>query len=144
MNILKLITALSLLCAVATAAPNDRIDLKDIKDKISLTVGSKGTIQFKQEGNVLTEAKLVKDADAKQPGISVELKKEPEFLGLMLKNGLPKALRYRAAIRLKGRKDYFETSLILPVMTGLVSFETWEAPVEELVLFDFKLTDEKL
>jgi hypothetical protein len=29
-------------------------------------------------------------------------------------------------------------------MAGLVSFETWQEPIEELVLFDFKLTDEKL
>lgn len=65
-------------------------------------------------------------------------------MALKLTNGLPKALRYRAAIRIKGRKDYVETSLILPVMTGLVSYETWQDPIEELVLFDFKLTNEKL
>jgi hypothetical protein len=144
MNLLRLIAFLTLLCtAAAPAAPRDRIDAKALKDKISLTLGTKGTIQFKQQGDALAEPKLVKDADEKQPGISVEFKKHPEFIALMLRNGLPKALRYRAAIRLKGREDYFETSLIVPVMAGLVSFETWQDPIEELVLFEFKLTDEK-
>jgi hypothetical protein len=47
-------------------------------------------------------------------------------------------------MRLKVRKEYFETSLIVPVTVGIMGFETWQDPVEELVLFDFKLTDEKL
>ena len=145
MNTLRLIAALGLLCtAAAPAAPRDRIDPKDLKDKVSLTLGSKGTIQFKQQGDALIEAKLVKEPDEKQPGISVEFKKYPEFLALKLKNGLPKALRYRAAIRLKDSEDYVETSLILPVHAGIVGFETWKDPIEELILFDFKLTDEKL
>jgi hypothetical protein len=145
MTTLRLIAAFTaLVVAIASAAPRDRIEPKDLKDKISLTVGSEGTIQFKQQGDAITEPKLIKDPDAKQPGIGVELKLKPEFLALTLQNRLPKALRYRAAVRLKGRKDYFETSLIVPVMSGLVSYETWQDPIEELVLFDFKLTDEKL
>jgi hypothetical protein len=145
MNALRLIAGITLLgTAISPATPGDQIDPKDFKDKVSLTLGTQGTIQFKQGGNTITSATLIKDPDQKQPGISVEFKKQPEFLNLMLKNGLPKALRYRAAIRMKGRKDYIETSLIVPVMAGLLSFETWQDPIEELILFDFKLTDEKL
>jgi hypothetical protein len=144
MNILKLIAAIVLLCAAAEAAPGDQIDPKEHKDAVSLTLGSKGVIQLKQEGGAITAATLIKDPDQKEPGIKVEFKKEPQFLALMLKNALPKSLRYRAAIRTKGSRQFFETSLIVPVTAGLLSYETWQDPIEELVLFEFKLTDEKL
>jgi hypothetical protein len=143
MNTLRLTTALILICAATVfAAPRDRIDPKDLKDKVSLTLGTKGTIQFKQQGDTLTEPKLVKAADEKTPGMSVEFKKDDQLLMLTVQNPFPKALRYRAAARLKGRKEYVETSII-PVMAGLLSFESWQDPIEELILFDFKLTDEK-
>jgi len=145
MNALKLIAAFALLGTSASlAAPGDQIDPKEYKDSVSLLLGTQGTIQFKQEGDKVTRATLVQDPDQKLQGIRVEFKKQPEFLALMLKNSLPNALRYRAAIRLKGRKGYFETSLIVPVMAGLLSYETWQDPIEELILFEFKLTDEKL
>jgi hypothetical protein len=145
MNFPRFIIAAVLLgAAVASAAPRDRIDPKDLKDTVSLKVGSKGVIQFKQQGDAITEPKLVQNADPKEPGVTVEFKKNENQLMLALQNQLPKALRYRAAIRLKGRREFVETSLIVPVMAGLYSFESWQDPIEELVLFDFKLTDEKL
>jgi hypothetical protein len=146
MNPLRTVFTFVLLFAAATAfaTPGDRIEPKNLKYKIFLTLGSKGTVQFKQNGDRLTEPTLVKDPDWKQLGIGVEFRKEPKFLALALRNGLPKALRYRAAIRLKDRKEYVETSLIVPIRSGLISFEAWQDPIEELVLFDFKLTDEKV
>ena len=144
MNALRLIAAAVLLFAGrGLAAPHDRVDLKELKLKVSLTLGSKGTIEFKQQGDGLTAATLIKSPHDKNPGISVEFTKQPEFFALTLQNQLPKALRYRAAVRLKGRKDFFETSLIVPVMAGLISSEIWADPIAELVLFDFNLTDEK-
>jgi len=145
MKTLRLIAGLTtIIAATALAASGDRIEAKDLKNKVSLTLGTKGTVQFKQKGDELSEATIAKDPEGKLPGIGVEFKKEPEFFALMLQNRLPKALRYRAALRLKGRKEYVETSLIVPVMAGLFSGESWQDPIEELVLFDFKLTDEKL
>jgi len=126
------------------AAPGDRIDTKALKDKVPLTLGSKGTVQFTQHGGKLADPKLIEDPNWKQPGIGVEFRKEPKFLALALRNGLAKPLRYRAAIRLNGSKDYIETSLIVPIRSGLISMEAWQEPIEELVLFEFALTDEKL
>ncbi|WP_395739149.1 hypothetical protein [Prosthecobacter sp.] len=129
--------------AIVSAAPGDPIDPKTFKDTVSLPLGTQGTIQFKQEGAAITAATLVADPDGKLPGIRVDFKQQHEFLGLKVKNALTKALRYRAAIRLKGSKDFQETSLINPIMAGLLGYETWKDPIEELVLFDFKLTAEK-
>lgn len=145
MNTLRLVAALTLfLTAAALGAPGDRIAAKDLKGKISLHVGTKGTIQFKQQGDVLAEPMLVSDPDGNLPGVGVACQMEPKLFLLILRNRLSKALRYRAVVRLKGRSEFVETSLIVPVMTGLSSYESWQDPIEELVLFDFQLTDEKL
>jgi hypothetical protein len=143
MNTFTILTVLALLgTASVMAAPNDQIDVQAIKARITLHLGDKGLIQFKRDGNTLAEPKLIQSSDEKAPGVEVEFKKEPEFLMLNLKNRFPKGLFYRAAIRLKGRTDYVETSLITPVGAGLLSLESWQDLIEELVLFDFKLTDE--
>ena len=42
----------------------------------------------------------------------------------------------------RGKTTYFETDIVT-IMAGLSDYESWEDPIEELVLFDFKLTDEK-
>jgi hypothetical protein len=145
MNRLMLIVALASLCiATAQAAPGDQVDASGLTNKVSLNIGSKGAIRFKQQRNALTEPTLIKGPAGKQPGVDVEFKKEPKFLALILKNRLSKALLYRAALRLKGHKEYVETSLIVPVNPGLMSFEAWQDPIDELVLFAFKLTDQKL
>lgn len=83
MNPLKLATALLVLCiASAFAAPRDRIDPKDFKDKVSLKLGDKGTIQFKQQGDVLTEPKLTKQADENNPGMGVDFSKDNQQIRL--------------------------------------------------------------
>lgn len=136
--------SVSMLVAAGTSArPGDQIEPKKLKHKVWLTLGSEGTIQFKQQGDELTKPKLVKNADKDQPGIWVEFNKQPNFLGLALKHRFSKALRYRAAMRLKGEDFFTETNLIVPIRSGLISYEAWQDPIEELILFDFKLTDEK-
>ena len=47
-------------------------------------------------------------------------------------------MKFRALARIKGRKDYFETSIV-PVRSGLLGIEVWQDEIEELVLFDFQL-----
>lgn len=144
MNALRLLPSLLVVFVAATfAAPGERVDRQAIKDSVTLQLGSAGTIQFKQVGDKLTELKLVKTPEGDQTGIDVEFKKHPEFLAMKLKNNLTKSIRYRAAIRIKGRQDYVETSLIVPVAPGLFSYESWGDPIEELVLFDFQLVDPK-
>jgi hypothetical protein len=146
MNFLRPIAMVALFCAASSvtfAAPRDRIDPATIKDKVSLKLGTKGTIQFKAQGDVLAEPKLVKDAPENAAGVGAELSKSDNLIMLRVQNRFAKNLHYRAAIRLKGRTDFVETSLI-PVKAGLLSFESWGDPIEEIILFEFKLTDEKL
>lgn len=146
MNILRLILAGLVFCSAVTAtfaAPRDRIDPGKIGDKVSLKMGDKGAILFQAQADVLAEPKFVKDGPGKGDGLGVEFSKLDKMIMLKVQNRFPKTLRYRAAIRGKGRADFVETSL-LPVQAGLLSFESWGDSIEEIVLFEFKLTDEKL
>src|ERR1700754_2129099 len=110
MNASGLIASFMILFAASVlAAPGERIDPKTLKQKISLRLGAKGTIQFKQEGDTLKDPTLVKDAPEQQPGIAIDFKKHEGDPLLILQSRFPKALKCRAAIRIKGRKDYVET-----------------------------------
>jgi hypothetical protein len=61
---------------------------------------------------------------------------------LTTKNPFAKDFVFRAAAKYKGRKTYIETSIV-PVKAGIFGIETWRDPIEELLLFEFKLVDEK-
>jgi hypothetical protein len=137
----------SIACLLATATPcfaavKEAPDPAKIKDKVTLAVGKDVAVQFQQEGNALSAPKIVEKPDGKTPAVTFTFKKEAELLMLNTKNPFTKTFSFRALIRLKGRKDYKETSIIA-IPAGLFSFESWGDPIEEIVLFDFKLTDEK-
>lgn len=141
--------ALALACAAnAFSESGDRVFPEKLKDKISIRIGSKCAIEFKRDGHRLLEPKKTGTPDGKSPFIEVKFEKtgsvieERPMLMLTVQNHFPKVLRYRAAMRYKGRADYIETSIV-PVFAGIMSGESWVDPIEELVLFDFKLTDEK-
>lgn len=137
-----LITILSLLCSLsAFAAPP--VDPATLEDKVTLTVGKKLTVQFQPDGDALKKPTVVERSDPKQPRVILDFGMHEGTLILSIKNRFPRALRVRCLMRLKGQTAYSETS-ILPILAGLSDFESWRDPIEEIVLFDFKLTDEKV
>jgi tetratricopeptide (TPR) repeat protein len=113
----------------------------DIKNKFAIKLGDKFSVAFEEDGGVLKNPK-VSDAGTEQLGIEVEYRREKENWILITKNRFNRALRARCLARLKDYDTYFETD-ILPVPARLLSLESWQEPIDELVLFDFKLTDEK-
>jgi hypothetical protein len=124
------------------AATDDKLDPANIKDKVKIKVGEKLIVRFERKGDELTDPKAVKQATADPPTPVFDFNKLDESLALTTKNPFSKDLKFRALARFKDRKDYFETSIV-PVKSGLFSAELWQDPIEELVLFDFKLVDEK-
>lgn len=141
MNIARGLTIL-LLAAIPTAAvvADDKIDPATLTDKVTIKLGKKLLVQFEQKGKALTKPKEVEKAADQPPTLSLDFSKNGDNLMLITKNPFPKALKFRALARLKGHKDYFETSVV-PVESKLFSAELWQDPIEELVLFDFKLQD---
>jgi hypothetical protein len=136
--------AIILLIAIPTAldARDDTPDPATLKDKVTIAVGKKLVVEFEQKGDALTHPKVVEKPGDKPPTPSFDFRRMGDNLILSTKNPFTKDLKFRALARLKGRKDYFETSIV-PVKTGLFGIELWQDPIEELILFDFKLTDAK-
>ncbi len=123
-----------------STAPGDKVDPAKIKDKVTIALGKKLVVQFEQKGDVLSRPTKVEKPRDKPPTPTFEFSKVGENLILTTQNPFPKDLKFRALARLKGRKEYFETSIV-PVERGIFGAEVWRDPIEELVLFDFKLID---
>lgn len=140
MNVARGLILLLATLPTAAAAPDDRIDPATLKDKVTIKLGKKLFVQFEQKGNALTHPKAVEKPTDQPPTPTFDFRKTDDSLILMTKNPFSKPLKFRALARLKGRKDYFETSIV-PVESGLFGAELWRDPIEELVLFDFKLGD---
>jgi hypothetical protein len=142
MSIPRLLPLL-LVAAGSTAASchAQTVDPAKLKDKVSIRVGQTLALQFDRKGDALSNPKIVKAVVENPPTLSLEFRDKGKMLWLAAKNPYSKSLRYRALARHKGRKSYFETS-IAPVMAGLLGMEVWQEPIEELVLFDFKLIGE--
>ena len=119
------------------------VDPAKIEDSIRIYPGKKFTVQFQADGNVLKKPVIMEHPDEKRPNVSLDFTKEDGNVMLEIKNGFPKALHCRCLTRLKGKTAYFETDIVT-IMAGLSDFESWGDPIEELVLFDFKLTDNKV
>lgn len=123
------------------ALAGDAIDPRKLKDSITIAIGEKCEVQFEEKGDALLKPVKVTTPDAAKPLISLNFKNERDMPLLVIRNAFPRTLEFRAAMKLKGRKDYIETS-ILPVGSNMSNYESWSDPIEELVLFDFKLTNE--
>lgn len=142
MNSIHTVAAVILVAVqTVTAAKDDKLDPAKIKDKVKIKVGEKLIIRFAQKGDTLSDPKEVKEAGTEPPTPVFDFGNLNGSLALTTKNPFPKDLKFRALMRLKGAKDYVETSIV-PVKSGLFGIELWQDPIEELVLFEFKLSDE--
>jgi hypothetical protein len=118
-------------------------DPAQLKDKITVKVGQELVITFRAEGDKLVEPKVVQKADDTQPNVSVSFTMEQGVRMLSIQNGFPRGLRLRCLAKLEGKKQYVERD-IHPLFPNFSSTEAIAEPVEELVLFDFQLTNDKL
>ena len=142
MNTIRRLVILLIAVPTSMAAGDDKPDPAKIKDKVTIEVGKKLIVKFEKKGDALSDPKVVKEATEKPPTPTFDFSKMDDNLMLTTNNPFSKDLKFRALARLKGRKDYFETSIV-PVKSGLFGIELWQDPIEELILFEFKLTDEK-
>jgi len=132
-NLCKVISATAALLFTLHAIAAEPAKLED---KVTIKLGQKLTIQF--QGDSLKAPKVVEQPDPKKPSVALDLSRNGENVILHVKNGFRRTLRVRCLMRLKGQQTYRETSII-PIPAGLGDFESWRDPIEQLVLFDFKL-----
>jgi hypothetical protein len=112
----------------------------DIPEKIIVKIGEKARFSF-----ILTKGKLhapTKSADDQPdaPSFTVDFSKSDKSCSATLKQTFLPAVKVRCLARIKGRKDYFPTSII-DMQQGKPNFETWGDDLEELVFFGFEETE---
>ncbi|HEY2154657.1 MAG TPA: hypothetical protein VGH33_03440, partial [Isosphaeraceae bacterium] len=117
-------------------------DPAQIKDKVTIKLGQKIDIQFTQKDGAISAPNVIEKPPAGVPTVHAEFLRQDDNLMLMTQNPFSKNMAFRALARHKGRKAYVETSIV-PVGAGISGLELWRDPIEELVLFDFKLVGEK-
>lgn len=132
-----------LLCAGVQAFSDAPPDPSKLKDTIKVTVGQKVLVTFHAQDDKLQEPKVVQKVDEKQPSVSIALTMEQGIRMLSIENGFPRGLRMRCLAKLAGTKQYVEMG-VHPLFPNLSSTEAIGDPVEELVFFDFQLTNDKL
>jgi hypothetical protein len=59
---------------------------------------------------------------------------------LMIQNRLKRRLSFDALMTLPNKKDAYKTS-VLPIQSGLSSFESWPHPIVQLVLKNFRVSE---
>ena len=111
----------------------------DIPEKIIVKIGEKSRFSF-----TLTKGKLhapTKSADDQPdaPSFTVDFSKSDNSCSATLKQTFLPAVKVRCLARIKGRKDYFPTSII-DLQQGKPNYETWGDDLEELVFFGFEET----
>ena len=122
----------------------DVVDVRQVDNSVHISLGQKIAIVFDQRGDRLVNPRRVQGAQ-KGPLVTLAFSADDETKGLVIlevKSSYPRIVRYRAAARLKGRRDFYKTNM-LPLNPNIPVLEGWKFPFEELVLFDFHLTNEK-
>jgi tetratricopeptide (TPR) repeat protein len=117
-------------------------NLANIEHKVVVKIGHKANAQFAVRGNQLVEPKIGLAGTQKPNSVWLDFGEDKQQRILFLWHSFPRTMKARCLARLKGYDTYFETD-ILPVPVKTISPEIWKEPIEELVLFDFKLTDSK-
>ena len=128
----------------AHVTERDVIDVSKIHNSVRISLGQKNVIAFDQHGDRLVNPRRVQGAQ-KRPAVTLEFSADDKTKGLIVlqvENSYPRIVRYRIAVRPRGRRDFHETNT-LPLNPNIPVLEGWKGPFEELVLFDFHLTDEK-
>jgi len=128
---------------LAISALGQTPDPAKLKDKVTLKLNDKVTVTFHAQGDKLTDPKIAPQSDEKPSSISFSFTLEQGVRMLTIQNAFSRGIRMRCLARVAGAKDYVENN-VHPLFPNFFSTEAFGDRVEELVLFDFKLTDDKL
>ena len=130
--------------SVAFGARGDFIDPTKLHDNVRIRVGEEFAVVFDQHGERLVNPRRVQGSQ-KRPTGTLKFYVPPDhknILVLIIGSSYPRIVRYRAAARAKGYRDFIETNM-LPLNPKVLVYEGWIDPYVELILFDFHLTNEK-
>jgi hypothetical protein len=154
------IAVVLLLGALPALRADDRpkaVDTTAIKHKLNFKLGDEFSIEFKRDGDRLTDLSASKDAEARKGKVKVKFEVTTASPGvppragatrpyLEMENGFEKTLHFRALVRMKGSKEFFEVPEArepLPAGESFIQCWDFDSAVEEVILFEFQLTDKR-
>jgi hypothetical protein len=108
MNIALACPALFFVLALAQQPPEKEkaIDPTTLKNKVTIKLGTKLEVLFKQQGVSLVDPKTAQQVSKDPPSLSFDFRRQGENLMLITQNRFKEDLKFRALARLKGRKDF--------------------------------------
>src|SRR2546423_6359604 len=89
----------------------DVLDVSKIGNGVHISLGQKIAVAFDQRGDQLVNPRRVQGA-SKGPIVTLEFSADDKTKGLLIlqvKSSYPRIVRYRAAARLRGRRDFYKT-----------------------------------
>lgn len=135
---------LALIYCTSARAEYEPIDITHARDKIKIRFHQKFAIVFDQRGNHLVNPRLL-TTSTKQPYIVGEFSGTPKGNRvLVLQSTFPKMVRYHAAAREEGKRDWHRVNRMYGLLPNIGCYEGFGDRIEEFVLYDFTLTNEKL
>jgi tetratricopeptide (TPR) repeat protein len=122
-------------------------NVANLQNKVVIKLGQKLAVQFKVNGDQIIDPKIV-HVDGQQPDRSpdclwLDFRQDKRGRVMFLWHSFRGTMSAKCLARLKDYDTYFDTDNIRPIPIKVVSPELWKEPIEELVLFDFKLSDTK-
>jgi hypothetical protein len=155
---MRIIHALALLIAAATVAvaePPKAVDPTSIKTQVSIKPGEEFAVDFNRDGDQIANPSKSKKAEVRKLlvkvklGVTTDSPVRPPREGatrpyLSVENNFDKTLHFRALVRMKCSKEFVElTEDIKHIPAGETSNKCWgfDSQVEEVVLYEFKLSD---
>lgn len=117
-------------------------NLANINEKLVIEIGQQMNAQLELKGDQLVDPKIGLAGKETPNSLWLDFRKDKQGHVLFLWHSFTRNLQARCLARLKDYDTYFETD-ILPVPMKVINRELWNEPIEELVLFDFKLIEAK-
>lgn len=116
-------------------------------DVVTLLPGDTLFIEGDMEGNRLVNLHAVRHAvrEVRDPSQTLMLSFRQAGSGmtmLTIENGLPRAVKFHAKMRIPGHEGWRETSTCSVGPNGFQSFESWPHPISGLMIADFRLAGE--
>ena len=140
MNIVPLILAAELVASGHVGLTQDRtVDVRSLRDKISVRMHQTVTFAFDQRGDRLVNPRVV-HGNQKQPTITLEVTDEIRGSStLIITSTFPNMLQYRGAAHFSG-KPTFQATVAYPVHSNAPDAAGFFGSIDEFVLWDLRLT----
>lgn len=141
-----------------------KLKLKVDNDKITIPLNLELRISVEEKEGKLVDFKLLNQAKVNKPidmmkalenvekkdivSNEIELKFcYADFMGsklvvLQTVHHLEKAIAFKAKIKIKGRTEYIETSIV-DIYPNVFSVEQWQDEIENIILYDFEIVKDQ-